>query len=317
MSNRWIRGALWAGVSLAGMAVVNAEIARRVDPLDPAGPLAGEAHYYQWSLGRVFYTVEGQGRPLVLIHGFGVGADSNEWRHIFKTLSQNFRVYAYDQLGFGLSDRPDITYSPDLYVRLQRDFLRDVVRGTAMVVASALTCPHTVLAASLYPTLFENLVLVHPARVRGILSLPGWKWSLLYTALRSPVVGEILVNAIASRSSIRHQLGESLFPGADRVDEYIAEVCYASSHQPGARHAIAAYVSGFLDADIRLAFARLRQPVTVVWGKNVERSASERVDPLMALNPSAHTVVLDNTGQDIANQRPQELVALIREAREA
>ena len=56
MSNRWIRGVLWAGVSLAGMAVVNAEIARRVDPLDPAGPLAGEAHYYQWSLGRVFYT---------------------------------------------------------------------------------------------------------------------------------------------------------------------------------------------------------------------------------------------------------------------
>ena len=317
MSNKWLRGILWAGVSLAGMAIVNAEIARGVDPLDPAGPLDGESHYYQWSLGRVFHTVAGQGRPLVLIHGFGIGVDSNEWRHVFNTLSLNFRVYAYDQLGFGLSDRPDITYSPDLYVRLQRDFLRDVVGGAATVVASSLTCAHTVLAANLYPTLIENLVLIHPTSVRGILSRPGWKWSLFHTLLRSPVVGEMLVNVIASRSSIRRQLSESLFPSVDQVDEHTVDVYYASSHQPGARHAIAACITGFLDVDSRLAFARLVQPVTVVWGRDAEQIASGKADPLMALNPSAHTVMFESTGLDIAKDRPQELVALIREAMES
>ena len=99
MSNKWLRGLLWAGTGLAGMAIINAEVARRVDPLDPAGPLEGETNYYQWSLGRVFYTVAGQGDPLVLIHGFEIGMDSQVWRDVFTQLAKRFRVYAYDQLG--------------------------------------------------------------------------------------------------------------------------------------------------------------------------------------------------------------------------
>lgn len=313
MPNKWVRGALWAGVSLAGMAIINAEISRRIDPLDPAGPLDGDPHYYQWSLGRVFYTVAGQGRPLVLIHHFGIGIDSSEWRQVFSILSQDFRVYAYDQLGFGLSDRPDVTYSPDLYVRLQRDFVRDVVGGTATVVASGLPCAHTVLAASLFPTLFERLLLTHPFSVRGILSRPAWKWSVIHTLLRSPVVGEILVNIMASRASIRRQLAESAFPRSDHVDEDLVGVYYTSSHQPGARHAIAAFVTGFLDVDYRPAFARLRQPMILVWGRNGGQMSPKRVDHLKSLNPASHTVILDGAGRDIANERPQELVALIRE----
>ena len=310
MSSKLLRGLLWTGVALAGISIVNAEIARRVDPLDPAGPLDGEPNYYQWSLGRVFYTVRGQGRPIVLVHGFSIGADSAEWRRVFGALSEHYRVYAYDQLGFGLSDRPDITYNPDLYVRLQRDFIRDVVGGRSMVVASRLAAAHALAAAGLYPTLYEKLVLLHPSYVRGILKRPGWEWSLAHTLLRSPVLGEMLVNVIASRSSIARHFGDEvrLLPG--NGDAAVVDGLYTSSHQPGARHAIASYISGFLDIDVRLAFARLTQPATVVWGENGQ-ARSNRADYFANLNPRARVITLERAGPDIAGDRPDELVGII------
>ena len=310
MSSKLLRGLVWTGVALAGISIVNAEIARHVDPLDPAGPVDGEPGYYQWSLGRVFYTVKGQGRPVVLVYGFSIGADSSEWRHVFGTLSERFRVYAYDQLGFGLSDRPDITYNPDLYVRLQRDFLRDVVGGKSMVVASRLAAAHALVAASLYPTLYERLVLLHPSYVRGILKRPGWEWSLAHTLLRSPVLGELLVNIIASRSSIARQHGDELTLLPGKIDPAVVDACYASSHQPGARHAIASFISGFLDVDVRLAFARLTQPVTVLWGEGGQ-IPSGRINHFMNLNPRAQVITLEGAGSDIANERPAELVSVI------
>ena len=311
MSNKWIRAFIWTGAALAGVAVLNAEIARRVDPLDPAGPPHGDPNYYQWSLGRVFYSVKGQGRPVVLIHRFGIGADSYEWYRVFDELSSSHRVYAYDQLGFGLSDRPDITYQPEVYVRLQRDFLRDVVGGSALVVASGLTCAHAVMAASLYPTLFERLVLLQPRGAGSLASRPGVDRQLLHTLLRSPVVGELAVNILASRASIRHNLWQSGSSGVP--DEATVSNCYASSHQPGARHAIAAYLTGFLDRDIRRAFATLRQPVTVAWGREALPMPSTRAGPFMQLNPQARLVIFERAGVDLATERADALAALVRE----
>jgi pimeloyl-ACP methyl ester carboxylesterase len=309
MASKWMRGFMWAGATLASIAVLNAEIARRVEPLDLAGALHGDPNYYQWSLGRIFYAAKGQGRPVVLIHRFAVGADTYEWRRAFALLSERYRVYAYDQLGFGLSDRPDVTYQPELYVRLQRDFLRDVVGGSAIVVASGLTCAHTVLAAHLYPTLFEKLVLLQPSGAGALTTYPGLGRRLLHTVLRSPVVGELIVNILASKPSIRRALEEytlSRLPSEEVVSTY-----YASSHQPGARHAIAAYVTGFLDRDIRRAFATLRQPVTVAWGREALSAPSAKAGPLVRLNPKARLVVFDGASADLAVERADGLVTLI------
>ena len=309
MSSKWIRGFMWAGATLASIAALNAEIARRVEPLDPAGTLHGDPNYYQWSLGRIFYSAKGQGRPVVLVHRLAVGADSYEWRRTFALLSERYRVYAYDQLGFGLSDRPDVTYQPEVYVRLQRDFLRDVVGGSAIVVASGLTCAHTVLAANLYPTLFEKLVLLQPSGAGALTSRPGLGQRLLHTVLRSPVIGELIVNVLASQPTIRRSLEQ--YTPSRAPSEEVVSTYYASSHQPGARHAIAACFTGFLDRDIRRAFATLRQPVTVAWGREALSAPSAKAGPLMRLNPKAQLVVFDGAGMDVAAERADGLVTLI------
>ena len=59
---------------------------------------------------KLFYEEQGEGPPLLLIHGFG--ASTYTWRKIGPDLSRNHRVIAVDMKGFGQSDKPfDESYS--------------------------------------------------------------------------------------------------------------------------------------------------------------------------------------------------------------
>jgi pimeloyl-ACP methyl ester carboxylesterase len=53
---------------------------------------------------KLFYTEEGKGPPLLLIHGFG--ASTFTWRHVAPELAKSYRVIAVDLKGFGQSDKP-------------------------------------------------------------------------------------------------------------------------------------------------------------------------------------------------------------------
>ena len=82
--------------------------------------LTGEERRYPWKYGDMFYEVKGarEARPLLLIHGFGPGASSYEWRKNIDILAQQFRVYTLDLLGFGLSDHPAIDYTAETFADL-------------------------------------------------------------------------------------------------------------------------------------------------------------------------------------------------------
>ena len=54
--------------------------------------------------GRMHYVDEGQGRPIVFVHG--TPDWSFVWRHLIKALRPRYRCIAPDNLGFGLSDKP-------------------------------------------------------------------------------------------------------------------------------------------------------------------------------------------------------------------
>ncbi len=54
----------------------------------------------------VFYTIEGQGRPMLLMHG-GTGLDHTQFRPWLDTLGNTVQLIYYDQRGQGRTDRPE------------------------------------------------------------------------------------------------------------------------------------------------------------------------------------------------------------------
>ncbi|MGE0700304.1 MAG: alpha/beta fold hydrolase [Hyphomicrobiaceae bacterium] len=74
---------------------------------------------------RLFCKVWGDGRPVVLIHGWPLSADS--WDPVANALAQNaFKVVAYDRRGFGRSEQPWSGYDYDALA----DDLADVMQAT-------------------------------------------------------------------------------------------------------------------------------------------------------------------------------------------
>lgn len=59
--------------------------------------------------GEIFYSVAGEGNPILFIHGFGL--DSRMWDPQVKELTKNHKVITYDLRGFGNSSVPRDKYS--------------------------------------------------------------------------------------------------------------------------------------------------------------------------------------------------------------
>ena len=71
------------------------------------------SHYVETAGCRTHFVEAGSGPPLVLIHGGGAGADGlGNWQHCIPYLARDFRVIAYDLVGFGKSDAPDVATFP-------------------------------------------------------------------------------------------------------------------------------------------------------------------------------------------------------------
>ena len=71
----------------------------------PIEQLTGkESRFVEVNGHTVHYTKQGTGKPLILVHGFA--GFTYTWRYLIPLLTDHFTVYAYDVLGFGLSDKP-------------------------------------------------------------------------------------------------------------------------------------------------------------------------------------------------------------------
>ena len=66
-----------------------------------------EGDYFDSDGVKIHYTVEGEGEPVILVHGVGGDADVN-WPQpgIIDTLARDYQVIAFDSRGHGLSDKP-------------------------------------------------------------------------------------------------------------------------------------------------------------------------------------------------------------------
>ena len=89
----------------------------RPPPALPA-PVDGDTVAIQLpGFGRVAAFMAGQGAPLLLVHSVNAAASAAEVRPVHQHFLRSRTVLSVDLPGYGLSDRPDIAYTPRLMNR--------------------------------------------------------------------------------------------------------------------------------------------------------------------------------------------------------
>lgn len=246
--------------------------------------------------GTLSYYVDADapGRPLVFIHSINAAPSAMEMKPLFDHYRGSRPVYALELPGFGMSERADRRYSPELFAGAINDFLAQEVGEPADVVALSLSSEFAARGAMTQPGLARSLVLVSPTGLGATeINLPG---GAIHSGLSFPLWSQPLFDLLTVRPSIRFFLGQ-FFTG-DAPDE-LAEYAYLTAHQPGARYAPLYFLSGQLfTPDVRTAFyEQLTVPTLIIYDKDAnvtfdmlptllqrnERVRAERIAPTMGL----------------------------------
>ena len=108
------------------------------------------------------YHDQGQGAPVVLLHGSGPGVSAwANWRLVIPHLANNFRTVAPDIVGFGFTDRPEgISYDLQTWLRHALDFLDAMQIERAHVVGNSFGGALSVALAIHAPERVSRLVLM-------------------------------------------------------------------------------------------------------------------------------------------------------------
>ncbi len=247
------------------------------------------------------------------MHSFAPGASSYEWRKNVDALAGQFRVYALDLLGFGLSDRPAIDYSAETYIDLLGDFLKEVVGQPAVVVAHGLSGAYAVTCAYRRPQLFEKLILVSPP----VALLEEYTPDILHTALKvvlkAPIVGESIYNLLTSRRAIQDYYDRQGYHNPGLITDQLVEYVFNSAHQENSHYPAISLWGKELAANIQEPLARLRVPVTAIWGREEAQQPGEASRIYKLVNPKIETRILDHSNQQLQDEQAAKFNTLVRE----
>ena len=216
---------------------------------------------------RVSYLAEGEGPPVVLIHG--VTGTCDQWAPVLDLLSERHRVVAPDLLGHGESAKPRGDYSLGAYASGIRDLVVGLGHERVTVVGHSLGGGIAMQFAYQFPERCERLVLVSSGglgqEVHPILraaTLPG-------SELVLPFIAGNRVRAVGA--AVAGALGKvGLHAGPD-----IAEMVrgYGSLSDADTRRAFIHTLRSVIDpmgqrvnATDRLYLAA-DMPALVVWGR--------------------------------------------------
>lgn len=299
--------------SLLGMVFVAIGVTLRhmlVTPQPLESLLPGEAHLYRWRHGHIFYKTIGDSSmpPLVLIHAPSIGASAYEMHNIVAALAQDYYVYAPDLLGFGLSDRPRMQYAAETYIALCHDFLTDVVKQPASLLASGLSCDYAVMVARDYPESCTKLVLISPMDIlSGTRKFRPWS-----TFLALPAVGFFLYALLCTRLALRLLLARRRSPHQGPVPRSEIDYLYALTHQFGGEHAPLALLAGTLSVMTTQAFDTLPQPTLILWGIKA-LNAARSIANADHLPHATEMALIQEAGAYVHEECPAIVVAHMRE----
>ena len=123
-------------------------------------------HTLQLQAGRMHYVDEGEGDPIVFVHGTPTW--SFLWRQQIKPLSRTHRCIAPDHLGFGLSEKPThFAYTTEAHADNLEKLIEHLQLKDITLVVHDFGGP-----------IGLRYAIRHPENVKRLIILNTWMWSL-------------------------------------------------------------------------------------------------------------------------------------------
>ena len=250
--------------------------------------------------GVTHYELDGpkDGKVIVLVHGFSVPY------FIFDPLfdflkDSGFRVLRYDLLGRGYSDRPNLRYDIQLFVKQLKDLLDALNLNEISLLGLSMGGPIT-----------STFVLEHPQYVRKhILVDPSGGAPLdLFTSIKlmkMPSLGEMFIGLFGSRNLIRAIASDFFDPKL--VEHFQARYKTQMEFKGFKRAVLSTLRSGMLGSFLETyqRVGALKKPTLIFWGKDDITTPYKDHTLILQALPHAEFHTIENCGHLPHYERPE------------
>lgn len=249
----------------------------------------------------VSYSMEGEGEPLILIHGLNVGRSI--WKQFKAEAHQLFTVYAVDLPGFGRSDAPEIDYGVPFYVDYLRKFMDALGIEKAHLAGSSMGGTIAATFAATYPDRVRRLVLLAPAGL---------------TPLHSGIFKSgALVDAnfwLLSKNVdlYRKALADSFYE-AGNLPQWLVDEGWSLLKNPGNRHAYlknAQYLARH-DPRFRELLAEIKARTLIIWGAEDHLVPAADAKKYVDLIPKAEARIVEHSGHLVLLEHGEQCADII------
>lgn len=271
------------GIMASGVSVMGSSLARESGQGLERLPFKPEGYnFWKWCGHRIHYVVQGEGVPVVLIHGFGGSAF--HWRYNLPELAKSYKVYAIDLLGFGWSEKATVKYDAMIWKDQVTDFLKEIVKEPAVLVGNSLGGFTALITAVGLPEQVIGLALLNSAgrfgdtKAKTTKSEETFLQKFILDPLKQTfqrVVLEVLFWQAKQPARIESAL-KDLYINTSNVDDYLVESIKMPTNDPNAGEVYYRLMTGFMwnqtEYTLDSYLGKLTCPLLLLWGD---------LDPLM------------------------------------
>lgn len=199
----------------------------------PSAEFPFESRFITLDGHRIHYIEEGQGDPILFIHGNPTS--SYIWRNILPRVAKETgrRGIALDLLGFGKSDKPDVGYDLRLHERIVGSFIEQLKLTNLVLVLQDWGGP-----------LGTYYAVHHPGKIQGIALMETFLWNMAWEDFGSYKAGFKLFRSPVGylMNQVMNVFVNKLLPGAVLKKENMTEEVMGHYRAPfptiGSRKAI-------------------------------------------------------------------------------
>ena len=226
--------------------------------------------YYKWRFGKIKYDKKGKGSPLLFIHDLTVGSSSYEYHRLINNLTDSHEIYTLDLLGYGLSDKPSITYTNNLFEQLITDFIKNVIEKKTSVIATGSSVPFVIMACHNNPEFFDKLIFINPQSLYSQNQIPSNQTKFLKLLFETPIIGTFIYNILNTKHSFEKTFANDYFYDRSKIKEkYILNYMEAAqSSGYFAKYSFASYVGRFMNTNIIHSLKKINNSILMIGGTN-------------------------------------------------
>jgi pimeloyl-ACP methyl ester carboxylesterase len=268
----------------------------------PAAARTG-GHLIETGVVTANVRVEGEGAPIVLIHGFGAALDW--WDAIAPELARDHKVIRLDLIGHGGTEAPASGYSIERQAALVKAVLDKLGVGRLAVVGHSMGGEVATAFTALDPARVERLVLIDSPPT------PETTFDLMTRLALTPVIGEALWR-LRTGTMLRRALAQGFAPGFLVPEKFVADLwqlTYTVFHN--AHDDSLAYVTAQGTPE-RLSVLDPVPPLLVIFGTRDQLISPESAK-LFDKVPGANVVMVDGAGHSPMVEAPEKTLALVRD----